>query len=82
MARSAPTLGQSISLGVRATPNSSPTPSRADIPMTKQIVEVAKPLGISVHDHIIVSGSDNDPSCVAFYDVGSDLTAPNQNVCY
>jgi len=31
-----------------------PTPSRADIQMTQQIVEVAKPLGISVHDHIIV----------------------------
>jgi DNA repair protein RadC len=29
-------------------------PSRADIEMTQQIVDVAKPLGISVHDHIIV----------------------------
>jgi hypothetical protein len=29
-------------------------PSRADIEMTKAIVEVAKPLGISVHDHLIV----------------------------
>jgi DNA repair protein RadC len=31
-----------------------PTPSRADIEMTRVIVEVAKPLGIAVHDHIIV----------------------------
>ena len=31
-----------------------PTPSRTDIQMTQAIVEVAKPLGISVHDHIIV----------------------------
>jgi DNA repair protein RadC len=28
--------------------------SRADIQMTQAIVEIAKPLGISVHDHIIV----------------------------
>jgi hypothetical protein len=31
-----------------------PTPSRADIQMTQQIVDIAKPLGITVHDHIIV----------------------------
>jgi len=35
-------------------PGGDPTPSRADIEMTRVIVEVAKPLGISVHDHIIV----------------------------
>jgi DNA repair protein RadC len=35
-------------------PSGDPTPSRADIEMTKSIVEIAKPLGISVHDHIIV----------------------------
>jgi len=31
-----------------------PTPSRADIDMTRAIVEVARPLGIAVHDHLIV----------------------------
>ncbi len=35
-------------------PSGDPTPSRADIEMTQSIVEIAKPLGISVHDHIIV----------------------------
>jgi DNA repair protein RadC len=35
-------------------PSGDPTPSRADIDMTQAIVDVAKPLGISVHDHIIV----------------------------
>lgn len=35
-------------------PSGDPTPSRADIDMTKTIVESAKPLGISVHDHIII----------------------------
>ncbi|HEY0328237.1 MAG TPA: DNA repair protein RadC [Rhodopseudomonas sp.] len=35
-------------------PSGDPTPSQADIVMTKQIIDIAKPLGISVHDHIIV----------------------------
>jgi DNA repair protein RadC len=35
-------------------PSGDPTPSRADIQMTQSIIEVARPLGISVHDHIIV----------------------------
>jgi DNA repair protein RadC len=35
-------------------PSGDPTPSRADIQMTQQIISVANPLGISVHDHIIV----------------------------
>jgi DNA repair protein RadC len=35
-------------------PSGDPTPSQADIQMTKAIVDIAAPLGISVHDHIIV----------------------------
>jgi DNA repair protein RadC len=35
-------------------PSGDPTPSRADIQMTQAIVEVARPLGIAVHDHLIV----------------------------
>lgn len=35
-------------------PSGDPTPSRADIQMTRQIADIAQPLGISVHDHIIV----------------------------
>jgi len=35
-------------------PSGDPTPSNADIQMTKQIVDIAGTLGISVHDHIIV----------------------------
>jgi DNA repair protein RadC len=35
-------------------PSGDPTPSRADIEMTRQIVAAAKPLGVLVHDHIIV----------------------------
>ncbi|MGQ2902830.1 MAG: RadC family protein [Neoaquamicrobium sediminum] len=35
-------------------PSGDPTPSRADIEMTKTIIETGKPLGVIVHDHIIV----------------------------
>jgi DNA repair protein RadC len=42
-------------------PGGDPTPSRADIEMTKRIIEVARGLGIEVHDHIIV-GRDGHAS--------------------
>jgi DNA repair protein RadC len=35
-------------------PSGDPTPSRADIDMTKQIIDAAQKLDISVHDHLIV----------------------------
>jgi DNA repair protein RadC len=35
-------------------PSGDPTPSQADIKMTKAIIAIAEPLGIAVHDHIIV----------------------------
>jgi DNA repair protein RadC len=42
-------------------PSGDPTPSHADVQMTQQIIAVAQPLGISVHDHIIV-GKDGHAS--------------------
>ncbi len=42
-------------------PSGDPTPSRADIDMTKTIIDTAKPLGIAVHDHIII-GKDGHVS--------------------
>ncbi len=38
-------------------PSGDPTPSAADIQMTKEINNIAKPLGIIVHDHIIIGRS-------------------------
>ena len=35
-------------------PSGDPTPSQADIQMTRAIMDIATPLGIAVHDHIIV----------------------------
>ncbi|WP_409362484.1 JAB domain-containing protein [Bradyrhizobium sp. SBR1B] len=38
-------------------PSGDPSPSQADIQMTKAIIDIANPLGIAVHDHIIVGKS-------------------------
>ncbi len=35
-------------------PSGDPTPSTADIKMTHDIVAIAKPLGIVIHDHLII----------------------------
>lgn len=35
-------------------PSGDPAPSQADVAMTRQIAEVAGPLGIALHDHIII----------------------------
>ena len=45
-------------------PSGDPTPSRADVDMTRAIIEVARPLGIAVHDHLIV-GKDGHASLKA-----------------
>lgn len=42
-------------------PSGDPTPSRADIDMTQKLVSIADPLGILVHDHVIV-GRDGHAS--------------------
>ena len=47
-------LSASALILVHNHPSGDPTPSQADIRMTKQIVDIARPLGIEVHDHIIV----------------------------
>jgi DNA repair protein RadC len=42
-------------------PSGDPTPSHADIEMTRQVANVAKPLGVTLFDHIIV-GKDGHAS--------------------
>ncbi len=48
-------LGATAMILVHNHPSGDPTPSRADIDMTKQIIAAAAPFGIIVHDHLIVS---------------------------
>lgn len=37
-------------------PSGDPNPSRADVEMTRQVVEACRALGITVHDHFLVAG--------------------------
>lgn len=52
-------LGATALILVHNHPSGDTTPSRADIGMTKEIVEAAARLGIAVHDHIIIGRSDH-----------------------
>ena len=54
-------LGASSIILVHNHPSGDPTPSQADIEMTKKIVETAKPLGLSIHDHLVI-GKGNHAS--------------------
>jgi len=47
-------LGASALILVHNHPSGDPTPSKADIAVTKDIVKAAAPLGVTVHDHLII----------------------------
>ncbi len=47
-------LGASAIIMVHNHPSGDPTPSRADIEMTKQVVQALAAVGLTVHDHVIV----------------------------
>lgn len=47
-------LGSAAIILVHNHPSGDPAPSRADIDLTRNIVEAGKRLGIAVHDHIII----------------------------
>jgi DNA repair protein RadC len=47
-------LAASAVILVHNHPSGDPTPSSADISMTRQIMDAGKPLGVMVHDHIII----------------------------
>ncbi|RAK58474.1 hypothetical protein DJ021_01000 [Phenylobacterium hankyongense] len=47
-------LSASAVILVHNHPSGDPTPSAADVDMTRQIVEAGRPLRISVHDHLVV----------------------------
>lgn len=50
-------LSASALILVHNHPSGDPTPSQADIRMTKEIISIARPLGIEIHDHVIVGKS-------------------------
>ena len=47
-------LGSAALILVHNHPSGDPQPSKADITLTRDIIEAGKRLGIAVHDHIIV----------------------------
>lgn len=47
-------LGSTALVLVHNHPSGDPTPSTADIRMTHDIIAIAKPMGIAIHDHLIV----------------------------
>lgn len=47
-------LAASAIIMVHNHPSGDPTPSKADVEMTRQVVEALKSVGIEVHDHVIV----------------------------
>ena len=47
-------LNASALILVHNHPSGDPTPSQADIAMTREIADISKPLGILLHDHIFV----------------------------
>jgi DNA repair protein RadC len=50
-------LGASAIILVHNHPSGDPTPSRADIEMTRDVVDAAKALRIIVHDHVVIARS-------------------------
>ena len=50
-------LGASAMILVHNHPSGDPTPSRADIEMTREIAAAGKPLKIAVHDHLVIGRS-------------------------
>lgn len=47
-------LGASALILVHNHPSGDPTPSRADIEMTREIARAAEALGVTVHDHLVI----------------------------
>lgn len=54
-------LSASAIILVHNHPSGDPTPSRADIDMTNQIVNAGQALGVAVHDHLVI-GKDRESS--------------------
>ncbi len=52
-------LGASSIILVHNHPSGDATPSRADIEMTKRIVEAGKSLGLNVHDHLVIGKGEH-----------------------
>lgn len=50
-------LGASNMIMLHNHPSGDPTPSRADIEITNRVIEAGQPLGVKVHDHLVIGKS-------------------------
>lgn len=50
-------LGASNIIMLHNHPSGDPTPSRADIEITNRVIEAGQPLGVKVHDHLVIGKS-------------------------
>lgn len=48
-------IGSTAIVLVHNHPSGDPTPSRADIDMTAKVAEAGRPLGVTVHDHLVIA---------------------------
>lgn len=49
-------VGSAAIIIVHNHPSGDPSPSRQDIALTRELIAAARPMGLSVHDHIIIGG--------------------------
>lgn len=59
--------GASAIVCVHNHPSGDPTPSAADIQVTRQLREAAKTVCIDLLDHVVVGNAANDPTAQGFY---------------
>ena len=50
-------MGAGAIIVVHNHPSGDATPSKADIDITRQLIEAGRTLGVVVHDHLVVAGS-------------------------
>lgn len=65
--REAIRLGASAVIAVHNHPSGDPTPSRADIQITRQLRQAAEVIGIDLLDHVILGQPEIDPRQTGFY---------------
>jgi DNA repair protein RadC len=55
-------LGATALIMVHNHPSGDPTPSNADVEMTREVIRAAAVLGVAVHDHVIIGRGGNHAS--------------------
>jgi len=65
--RAAIVAGAAAIVCVHNHPSGDPSPSSADITVTRQLREAAKTIGIELLDHVIVGEKGEDPSGLGYY---------------